>query len=115
MTALMRTAPMRDYVILETSDAQLVRKLHAMRASRATFEYQAARWTITRIMLLPASTSHPSPTWEVSGHACIASRRLDAGISRQVDATMCDSSPRHRGGGWGTMMSGRGDGVDHPL
>jgi hypothetical protein len=57
----------REEQIFETSDPDLVRKLHTIRAARSVFEREQRRWIITRITPGP-ETAEGEPTWIVSGH-----------------------------------------------
>jgi hypothetical protein len=49
-----------ERLLLDTTDEQMVRKLHAMRAARSVFEHEGGRWEITRIR---GGDGH----WEVFG------------------------------------------------
>jgi hypothetical protein len=55
-----------DRLIMETTDATLVRKLHGMRAAGSVFEHEHERWTITRIVLTDELSAAES-TWAVYG------------------------------------------------
>ena len=52
---------------METPDPVLVRKLHAMRAADRIFEWENARWRISRIVLRGDSTDAPNARWSVFG------------------------------------------------
>ena len=54
----------QERMIMETRDETLVRKLHAMRASRAVFEHEHSRWIITRIAV-NADTPMAARSWTV--------------------------------------------------
>ena len=74
---------MREEQIFETSDPELVRKLHTIRAARSVFEREQRRWIITRIT--PGSeTPAGEPTWIVSGHTARQSDVAASQISRSV-------------------------------
>jgi hypothetical protein len=53
-----------ERLIMETGDETLVRKLHAMRASRAVFEHERSRWIITRIAVNTEAPAN-APCWSV--------------------------------------------------
>ncbi len=57
----------QEKLIIETTDASLVRKLHAMRAARSVFEHEHGRWIITRITPVADAAADDEPAWEVFG------------------------------------------------
>jgi len=61
------TGVTQERQIMETTDASLVRKLHAMRAAQSVFEYEHSRWIITRIVSLENATDPDEPMWAVYG------------------------------------------------
>jgi hypothetical protein len=52
---------------METADASLVPKLHAMRAGRSVFEHETGRWIITRIATVENASDPDEPMWAVFG------------------------------------------------
>jgi hypothetical protein len=57
----------KEKLILETADASLVRKLHAMRAARSVFEHEQGRWVITRIAPVDGTPDGDDQMWAVFG------------------------------------------------
>ena len=73
----------REEQIFETSDPELVRKLHTIRAGGRVFEREQRRWIITRITPgTPAADGEPS--WEVWGRTARYSELAGSQNSRPI-------------------------------
>ncbi len=57
----------QEKLIMETADASLLRKLHAMRAARSVFEHVSGRWIITRITAANQAPEGEEQLWAVFG------------------------------------------------